>query len=191
MSFGYLPKRGLGSWHFPFLSLTQSSSETSFILFRGTGRSIANSKMGLRMSRRATLVAVLYLFNLVAADTVPSSEPVPILITSGGQAFVNNNAVLVGNTNTTLTPITASTKGVQLSWQPLKNHVIKVEVKSNCSFTGAKFTVSDEDRFYGVWGYPFSGQLNNKNVSFELKGVGNAEGINCKQILMLYCCSLL
>jgi len=32
--------------------------------------------------------------------------------------------------------------------------------------------------FYGVWEYPFSNQLSNTGVSFDLKGVGNSEGIN-------------
>lgn len=131
--------------------------------------------MELRILIRAVFAAVL---GVAAASTIPSSKPVPILITSGGQEFVNNNAVLVGNTNTSLVPITSSTKGVNLSWQAMKNHVIKVEVESNYSFVGAQFAICEDDKFFGVWEYPFSGQLDNANVSFELIGVGDDEGIN-------------
>ncbi|CZR56628.1 uncharacterized protein PAC_06517 [Phialocephala subalpina] len=134
--------------------------------------------MKLRILNSAAIAAFLSLFNSATATTIPATGPVPIRITSGGEAFVNNNAVLIGNTNTTLTPITASTKGVTLTWQPLKHHVIKVEVSSNYSFTGAQFTVPSSDKFFGVWEYPFHGQLDNTNVSLQLLGVGNDEGIN-------------
>lgn len=93
--------------------------------------------MELRIFKLATFAALLWFYDFTTSTTIPATGPVPIQITSGGEAFVNNNAVLVGDTNTTLTPITASTSGVTLSWQPLKHHVIKVEVSSNYSFTGA------------------------------------------------------
>ncbi len=134
--------------------------------------------MKLRHLKFAVLATGVFFFDSATTSAIPSASPVPILITSHGEAFVNNNAVLVGNTNETLFPVTSSLKDVELSWQPLKHHVIKVEVKSNYSFIGAQFTVCNEDNFFGVWEYPFSGQLDNSNVSFQLLGVGNEDGIN-------------
>ncbi|KUJ17467.1 uncharacterized protein LY89DRAFT_733318 [Mollisia scopiformis] len=126
----------------------------------------------------AASAAVLCFVDLAGTSAIPSTTPVPILITANGQAIVNNIAVLVGNTNTSLTPITSSTEGVELSWQPLKNHVIKIEVETNYTFVGAQFTIPEEDKFFGVWEYPFNGQLDNSNASFEDIGVGNEDGIN-------------
>lgn len=55
--------------------------------------------------------------------------------------------------------------------------VVQVSVNSTLDFVGAVFSTDAADVF-GVWEYPFAGAITNANVSFDLKGVGNSDGIN-------------
>jgi alpha-glucosidase (family GH31 glycosyl hydrolase) len=97
------------------------------------------------------------------------------VIIKTGDSVVNNSAILIGSTNSTLTPVASSGK---ITYKNINPQVVKIEVQSNASYIGARFNTAVEELFYGVWEYPFSNSLTNTNVSFDLKGVGNAEGIN-------------
>ncbi|OCL10996.1 glycoside hydrolase family 31 protein [Glonium stellatum] len=116
--------------------------------------------------------------------SVSRSSPFSLLIKDGQDVFVENTAILVGTTNSTVKPVVASSSGRipnnggQITARMISPTVAKIEVNSSYPFVGAQFSVGPEDFIYGVWEYPFFESISNTNVSFDLKGLGNAEGLN-------------
>ena len=116
----------------------------------------------------------------------PPSSPAEysIVLQNGHNAVVNNSAILAGSTNSTASPVTASSSGTisnhggQITYSKISPNVVRVQVNSNYHFVGARFSVSDDDLFYGVWEYPWFDQITNTNVEFDLKGTGNSDGVN-------------
>lgn len=93
--------------------------------------------------------------------------------------------ILVGDQNTTAGPVSTTSDGAfksghgKVSTDVLESNVVKVTINTTSNFVGAHFKANDDTtRYYGVWEYPFSRQLDNAGVAFDLKGVGNDEGIN-------------
>jgi alpha-D-xyloside xylohydrolase len=127
------------------------------------------------------LTITLGLFHIAVAA---SERPFSIVINHGNGLIVNNSAILAGSTNTTAQPVIASQSGSivnqsgQITYRRLNPNVIKVQIASKLTNVGARFTASSHDLFYGVWEYPFFEQITNTNVMFEIKGVGNADGVN-------------
>lgn len=127
------------------------------------------------------LTVALGLFHVAVAT---SERPFSIVINNGNQLVVNNSAVLTSSSNSSAKPIVASPSGSiannggQITYYRLNPNVIKVHVASKSTYIGARFTASSDDLFYGVWEYPFFKQITNANVEFEIKGVGNSEGVN-------------
>lgn len=115
--------------------------------------------------------------------SVSSTYPFALDISQGREA-VRNSAVLVGDTNSSASPASASATGQlaenggQISWQAIDSQTTRITVNTTASYVGARFSVDASDRFYGVWEYPWSDQLDNTGVEFDLKGVGNSEGVN-------------
>ncbi|KAF4631457.1 hypothetical protein G7Y89_g6670 [Cudoniella acicularis] len=143
------------------------------------------------MAERSNIMKAVLKFSALSfaffskTSASPGSDPGSFSITiQNGQGSVNNSAVLVGTTNSSAVPVSASSSGAilnnggQITYQNISRQVIKVQVNSNSSFIGARFSVAHDELFYGVWEYPFSYRLANTNVSFDLKGVANGEGIN-------------
>lgn len=97
-------------------------------------------------------------------------------ISDGNRTVVKNSAILSGNQNTTVSPIKNSTEG--LSYSLITPTIAKIQLDTSSAFHGARFSTDSDTHFYGVWEYPFNYQITNKNVSFDLKGVGNNVGIN-------------
>ncbi|KAF2118279.1 glycosyl hydrolases family 31-domain-containing protein [Lophiotrema nucula] len=93
----------------------------------------------------------------------------------GYETIVKNTAILTGNQNTTVSAVNA-TSG--LSYSFITPTVAKVTLNTSSAFHGARFTTPEDAYFYGVWEYPFNNQITNKNISFDLKGVGNNVGVN-------------
>ena len=115
---------------------------------------------------------------------VSSTSPFGLTV-SNDFLSVENSAVLVGNTNGSVSAVSTSDDGTitgkdgSITYSAINSQVVKVSVNTTASFTGARFSTDERDHFYGVWEYPFlNRQLINDGVDFELKGVGNAEGIN-------------
>jgi len=86
--------------------------------------------------------------------------------------------------NTTVKPVSASHSG-QLSGQSgqiaaslIESNVVKVEINTTQHFVGAQFKTNPSDQFYGVWEYPWFEGLTNANVEFDLKGLGDSDGVN-------------
>lgn len=98
---------------------------------------------------------------------------------------VDNSAVLVGDTNRSAVAVSTSgdgsiaDNGGQISYSIVNTQVARIEINTTSSFVGARFSASENTHFYGVWEYPFlNRRLVNDDVQFEIKGVGNAQGIN-------------
>ena len=115
---------------------------------------------------------------------VSSTSPYSLAVSSGKETLFRNSAILVGNTNSSAFPISASPSGVipnnggQVTTTKLTSTVFKIEVNTTSQFVGSRFSTGKKASFYGVWEYPWSRQLDNANVSFELKGLGNSDGVN-------------
>ena len=108
-------------------------------------------------------------------------------IADGSHVLVNNSAILVGNLNTTTAPISLpsnGTNGTKLFYRMITPTVAKVEVSSRANFIGARFSdvessnTTSKAYYYGVWEYPWHGGLANRDIAFDLKGIGNNNGIN-------------
>lgn len=129
----------------------------------------------------------LGLVTFVSADytvSVSHTSPFSLVVKSGQEVITNNVAVLAGQTNSSAGPITASDSGTianhggQITWDLIRPRVVKFQINSSSSFLGAQFEVEEDDLFYGVWEYPWSDSITNTNVSFDLKAVGNSDGVN-------------
>ncbi|KAF2790944.1 glycoside hydrolase family 31 protein [Melanomma pulvis-pyrius CBS 109.77] len=99
-----------------------------------------------------------------------------LVISDGNNTIVNNSAILAGNQNTTATALKNSTQGLTYSF--ITPTIAKVTLNTSSSFLGARFSAASDARFFGVWEYPFNYQIDNSNITFDLKGVGNNVGIN-------------
>ena len=112
---------------------------------------------------------------------VSSISPFAVNI-QNGQQTVHNSAILAGNTNDSAAAISASRSGAfdggQISASIISSQVAKITINSTSKFVGARFSAAASDIFYGVWEYPWSTTLDNNGVEFDLKGLGNSEGIN-------------
>lgn len=118
------------------------------------------------------------------AVSVANPSPLSLTISSTSGAIVYNSAILAGLTNDSTSSVSASASGVitgnggQITWSTILPNVVKVQVTSTEPYTGAQFSVAHSDLFYGVWEYPWNDELTNTNVTFELLGVGDEEGVN-------------
>ena len=96
----------------------------------------------------------------------------------------NTHTPFLGPSNTTVETISVSEDGSiedgqgSISWSCISSNVVKIEVKSSQPHVGAEFPTSDGEHSYGVWEYPWDGNVENTDVSYPLMGVGNSVGIN-------------
>ena len=136
---------------------------------------------------RHLLILYAIAFSLPSSSlTHAPSSPAPysIVLESGHEIMVNNSAILAGATNSTAIPVTASSSGVisnnggKITYERINSQVVKVQVNTDSDFVGARFSVCDDELFYGVWEYPWFEQITNTNVEFDLKGTGNSDGVN-------------
>jgi alpha-D-xyloside xylohydrolase len=124
--------------------------------------------------------AAAALFHLAVAG---SGKPFSLTV-KNEHSRVNNSAVLTGSSSSTAQPVALSpsgsiaNQGDQINYHWHNSNVVKVQVTSSSAYIGASFAASTDDLFYGVWEYPFFDQITNTNVVFEIKGVGNEDGIN-------------
>ena len=115
---------------------------------------------------------------------VSSTSPFALSVLYG-QQIIQNTAILAGNTNNSVTSVSASKHGKiaddggQISFSTTNRQVVRVVVNTSSDFVGARFSAPESANFYGVWEYPWDGQqLANTGVDFELKGVGGSHGVN-------------
>lgn len=116
--------------------------------------------------------------------SVSGTSPYGLEVTSGSDVIVSNPAILAGGSNNSVQAVSASNSGQiansggRITAAFLESNVVKVQVNTTESYIGAQFSTSADANFYGVWEYPWFQRLNNANVSFDLKGLGDSEGIN-------------
>ncbi|KAH0827202.1 hypothetical protein AYO21_07667 [Fonsecaea monophora] len=127
------------------------------------------------------------LLGLVLADvsvSISGTDPFSLHVTSDQGITVVNKAILSGDTNNTADAVSASNDGVVansggfIDWSLVQPNVVRIQYNSSLAFTGAQFTAGPHESFYGVWEYPWNNSLTNNGVEFDLKGVGNALGVN-------------
>ena len=99
-----------------------------------------------------------------------------LVIADGNRTIVDNSAILAGNQNSTVGPLKNATQGLHYSF--VTPSIAKVTLNTSLSFQGARFSAASDAHFYGVWEYPFNNHISNRNVTFDVKGVGNEVGIN-------------
>lgn len=119
-----------------------------------------------------------------ASIKVSSTSPFGLTV-SNKFLSVENSAILVGETNRSAVPVSASSDGTiannagQISYSILNSQVVRVEINTTSPFVGARFTDDPETHFYGIWEYPFLNRhLVNDGMQFEIKGVGDSQGVN-------------
>lgn len=93
----------------------------------------------------------------------------------------------IGNDNTTLTTVNIDNDGTifshdnttgTISFKCISPSIAQVTVKTSKPFVGGRVTNSPDNHFYGVWEYPWDNAIDNRNITFEIKGVGNSAGVN-------------
>lgn len=162
-----------------------SSSTDVCILIHGSRTLLFKVSPGLTKKRQlqrdkmkspfvSTTIASIFICFVSSHSITPRSQY--SIVIKNDKSVVNNSAILAGSTNSSVTPIVASSG--QITHKNINDQVVQIQIKSNASYTGARFNTPTDELFYGVWEYPFSNQLTNTNVSFDLKGIGNADGIN-------------
>lgn len=134
--------------------------------------------------RLAVIALGLCYLALADCNCKATATPYSIVVSDGRNVLVNNSAILTGALNSTAKPVVASPSGIManndgcITYENVNPQVVKVQVTSNLSFIGARFTASSTSLFYGVWEYPFNDGISNDNIEFDLKGVGDSVGIN-------------
>ena len=113
---------------------------------------------------------------------IPRADATSSGVTTGLQTVLERSQVLAGRTNSTVRPV-SNGNGAKITTRlisPLGGRptAIRVNVKSNFDFVGARFQGHSDETFYGVWEYPWSDKLDDNGVMFDLKGVGNSDGVN-------------
>ncbi|KAF2186991.1 glycoside hydrolase family 31 protein [Zopfia rhizophila CBS 207.26] len=130
------------------------------------------------------LVGLSALIPAVFSYNITLQSPYGLAIIDGNTTIVNNSAILVGNQNTTTRPLgpynapTLPNNTEYIDYRFITPTIAKIQLNTSFNFVGARFTADPDSHFVGVWEYPWSNQITNKNVSYDLKGVGNSEGIN-------------
>ncbi|KAF2430539.1 hypothetical protein EJ08DRAFT_237403 [Tothia fuscella] len=123
---------------------------------------------------------------IYSLQTRTGALPYFLFLSNGNRTVAVNDGVLVGDDNSTLSLVSTDgygsianniTSGSVIASMHSPT-VAKIEVNTSSTFTGARFAINKDERIFGVWEYPWHGGLDNHNVSFDLKGVGNATGIN-------------
>jgi len=115
--------------------------------------------------------------------SISSTSPFALSI-HNGQQTIQNSAILVGNTNNSVAPVAASNSGQlpnnagQISATIISPQVARITINTTSSFVGARFAAQSSSNFYGVWEYPWETQLDNAGVEFDLKGLGDSDGVN-------------
>ena len=112
--------------------------------------------------------------------------PYFLLLQNGNRTVVINDGVLAGDANSSTTAVSVDAYGQItnngtsgfIGSTMITPSIARVEVNTTSLFTGAKFAIANGEKLFGIWEYPWNGEIMNKNVTFDLKGVGDSEGIN-------------
>jgi alpha-D-xyloside xylohydrolase len=112
--------------------------------------------------------------------------PFFLYLSSGNKTIVVNDGVVGGYSNTSVDllstdhtgSITNNDTSGTISSKLMTPSIAKIEVNTSSDYVGARFAIAKDERIFGLWEYPWNGTLLNKDLMFDLKGVGNTDGIN-------------
>jgi len=62
-------------------------------------------------------------------------------------------------------------KNIKIKWKSQSSSVVKFDITNPAGIIGAEISFDQEQLFYGVWEYPFDQTVNNKNVTYDVKGL--------------------
>jgi alpha-D-xyloside xylohydrolase len=129
---------------------------------------------------------VAQVFAIYSLHQASSAVPYFLYLSYGNRSVAINDGVYFGETNSSLAAastdgngqITSNGTSGTIRAKMISPSIARIEVNTTSPFVSARFVVAKDEKIYGLWEYPWGGSLHNKNVSFDLKGVGNSEGIN-------------
>lgn len=129
-------------------------------------------------------VALTFVLGLASSDIdyeleVTNKNPYSFAVSEKDHdPIVINSAVFAGTSNDTVAPVGEDSQDTVVEVEPITSSIFKVSINSSLGFTGALFDSEEDERYYGVWGYPWNASLENRDISFDLKGLQNTDGIN-------------
>src|ERR1700712_2279546 len=112
--------------------------------------------------------------------------PFFLYLSSGNKTVVVNDGVVGGYSNTSTSllftdytgSITNNETSGTITSKLIAPSIVRIEVNTSSDYVGARFAIAKDERIFGLWEYPWNGSLLNSELMFDLKGVGNADGIN-------------
>lgn len=112
--------------------------------------------------------------------------PFFLFLNAGNKTVVVNDGVVGGNSNTTFSLLSTDATGSitnnetsgTITSKLITPSIARVEVNTSSSYVGARFAIAKDEIIFGLWEYPWNGTLLNKDLIFDLKGVGNTDGIS-------------
>ncbi|OJD36498.1 glycoside hydrolase family 31 protein [Diplodia corticola] len=116
--------------------------------------------------------------------SISNTSPYTLAITQNNQTVVNAIEILTGAFNYTATAVTASEAGDisdgrgHIATEFVTDTVAKIQINATSPYVGADISGDSDALSYGVWEYPWHGKLSNEHVTYEIKGIGEMEGIN-------------
>jgi alpha-D-xyloside xylohydrolase len=119
-------------------------------------------------------------------QTRTGALPYFLFLSNGNRTVAINDGILYGDNSSLISLVSTDGYGAisnndtsgTIHATMLAPTIAKIEVNTSSTFVGAQFAIARDERIFGVWEYPWRGRLDNHNVTFDLKGVGNSEGIN-------------
>ncbi|KAE9978612.1 hypothetical protein EG327_007342 [Venturia inaequalis] len=119
-------------------------------------------------------------------QTRTGALPFFLYLNNGNKTVVVNDGVIGGISNTTFNllstdgtgSITNNETSGTITSTLITPSIARVEVNTSSEYVGARFAIAKDERIFGLWEYPWNGTLINKDLLFDLKGVGDADGIN-------------
>lgn len=116
--------------------------------------------------------------------SISSTSPYSLAVSQDDRTVVDSIEILSGIFNYTATSVSASdageiaNNGGQIAAEFLSEIVARIQVNASSSYVGAEISNAEDALSYGVWEYPWYGKVANENITYEIKGIGEAEGVN-------------
>ncbi|KAH7058902.1 glycosyl hydrolases family 31-domain-containing protein [Macrophomina phaseolina] len=118
------------------------------------------------------------------AISVLTPDPYTLTITHKNETVLESIRILTGTFNYTADFVSASdagdiaNAGGRITSNFVSDTVAKIQINANNPYVGADIGAGSDALRYGVWEYPWDGKVANENVTFEIKGIGEATGVN-------------
>ncbi|KAL0262672.1 hypothetical protein SLS55_001642 [Diplodia seriata] len=111
--------------------------------------------------------------------STPNASPYSFAVTEGNRTVVSSIEILTSASDYNATPVSASSAAeVDIAAEFVSDTVAKIQINASSAYVGAAISGDSDALSYGVWEYPWHGKVSNENVTYEIKGLGEMEGIN-------------